>query len=80
MSTADKVKRYMTFAMRIKTSGAIDKFQIVNRKREPFLQTGMRNKSNADYQGVVEEKDQIEQTGGGEMMDHGPQWERRGRR
>jgi hypothetical protein len=47
--------------MRLKSAGTINKFQIVNRKGQPVLQTGMRNKNYFDYQGVVEEEDQMEQ-------------------
>jgi hypothetical protein len=57
-ATMEKVKRYIRFVMNLKTSGVVDKFQIVNRKGQPILQTGMRNGNYTDYQGVVEEDDQ----------------------
>jgi hypothetical protein len=33
--------------MKLKTSGAVDKFQIMNRRGQPILQTGMRNGSRS---------------------------------
>jgi hypothetical protein len=54
----DKVKRYIRFAMKLKTAGTIDKFQIINRKGQPVLQTGKRTGNYADYQGAVEDDDQ----------------------
>ncbi len=54
----DKVKRYIRFAMKLKSAGTIDKFQIINRKGQPVLQTGKRAGNYADYQGTVEEEDQ----------------------
>jgi hypothetical protein len=56
----DKVKKYIRFAMKLKTAGKIDKFQIVNRKGQPILQTGKRNGNYADYAGDVEEQEQVE--------------------
>jgi hypothetical protein len=41
-ATMDKVKRYISFAMKLKASGTIDKFQIINRRGLPVLQTGKR--------------------------------------
>jgi hypothetical protein len=58
----DKVKRYIRFAMKLKAAGTIDKFQIVNRKGQPILQTGIRNGNYDDYQGEMEECEQEEQT------------------
>ncbi len=54
----DKFKRYIRFAMKLKTAGTIDKFQIINRRGQPVLQTGKRTGNYADYQGTVEEDDQ----------------------
>jgi hypothetical protein len=62
-ATMETVKRYIRFAMKLKTSGVVDKFQIINRRGQPVLQTGMRNGNYADYQGVVEEEDQPGQSG-----------------
>jgi hypothetical protein len=62
-ASMETVKRYIRFAMKLKTSGVVDKFQIINRKGQPVLQTGMRNGNYADYQGVVEEEDQPEESG-----------------
>jgi hypothetical protein len=56
----DKVKKYIRFAMKLKNAGKIDKFQIVNRKGQPILQTGKRNGNYADYDGDVEDQDQVE--------------------
>jgi hypothetical protein len=56
----EKVKRYIRFAMKLKTAGKIDKFQIVNRRGQPVLQTGKRNGNYADYDGDVEDQDQVE--------------------
>jgi hypothetical protein len=61
-ASMETVKRYIRFAMKLKTSGVVDKFQIINRKGQPVLQTGMRNGNYADYQGVVEEEDQPEES------------------
>jgi hypothetical protein len=57
-TSMDQVKRYIRFAMKLKASGMIDKFQIVNRRGQPVLQTGKRNGGYTDYQGVVEETEQ----------------------
>jgi hypothetical protein len=56
----DKVKKYIRFAMKLKTAGKIDKFQIINRRGQPVLQTGKRNGNYADYDGDVEDQDQVE--------------------
>jgi hypothetical protein len=56
----DKVKKYIQFAMKLKTAGKIDKFQIVNRRGQPVLQTGKRNGNYVDYDGDVEDQDQVE--------------------
>jgi hypothetical protein len=56
-ATMDRVKRYIRFAMKLKAAGTIDKFQIINRKGQPILQTGKRAGNYADYQDAVEEED-----------------------
>jgi hypothetical protein len=61
-ATMDQVKRYIRFAMQLKAAGSIDKFQIVNRRGQPVLQTGKRNGSYTDFQGAIEETEQEEQT------------------
>jgi hypothetical protein len=43
--------------MRLMSAGSTNKFQIVNRKGQPVLQTGMRKENYFDYQGVVEKED-----------------------
>ena len=45
--------------MGLKTSGKIDKFQVVNRKGRPYLQTGMRNQQYVDYPGDVDKESQL---------------------
>jgi hypothetical protein len=50
-TTMDQVKRYIRFAMKLKAAGTIDKFQIVNRRGQPILQTGKRNGGYTDFQG-----------------------------
>jgi hypothetical protein len=56
-ATVNKVKRYIRFAMRLMPAGATNKFQIVKRKGQPVLQTGMRKENYFNYQGVVENED-----------------------
>jgi hypothetical protein len=53
----DTVKRYIRFAMKLKTAGNIDKFQIINRRGQPVLQTGKRAGNFADYQGNIDEEE-----------------------
>jgi hypothetical protein len=53
----DTVKRYIRFAMKLKTAGTIDKFQIINKRGQPVLQTGKRAGNYADYQGNIEEEE-----------------------
>jgi hypothetical protein len=53
----DTVKRYIRFAMKLKTAGTIDKFQIINKRGQPVLQTGKRAGNFADYQGNIEEEE-----------------------
>jgi hypothetical protein len=69
-TTMDQVKRYIRLAMQLKASGTIDKFQIVNRKGKPVLQTGKRNCGYSDFQGAVEELEQEVQPG--RAADDGP--------
>jgi hypothetical protein len=73
----DKVKRYIRFAMKLKTAGTIDKFQIINRRGQPVLQTGKRTGNYTDYGGTVEEDDQDGE--GGQGADDGP-WTTVGRK
>jgi hypothetical protein len=56
-STMTKVKSYMRLGMRLKTAGKISKFQVINRKGQPILQTGAKNQNFADYQGDIEEEE-----------------------
>jgi hypothetical protein len=44
--------------MELKTAGRITKFQVINRKGQPVLQTGQRNQNYADYQGNIEEEEE----------------------
>jgi hypothetical protein len=75
----DKVKKYIRFAMKLKTAGTIDKFQIVNRKGQPILQTGKRNGNYADYDGDVEDHDQVERRRR-RRKDRGPRSEKKARK
>ncbi len=50
-SVMAKVKGYTRLGMRLKSAGKIAKFQVINRKGQPILQTGARNQNFADYQG-----------------------------
>jgi hypothetical protein len=52
------VKRYIRFAMGLKTAGKIDKFQVINKKGKPYLQTGMRNQQYINYPGDVDRESQ----------------------
>ncbi len=63
-STMTKVKRYMRLGMQLKAAGIIAKFQVINRKGQPILQTGAKNQNYADYQGDADE----------EEMDDSSQW------
>ncbi len=69
-TTMDQVKRYIRFAMKLKASGTIDKFQIVNRRGQPTLQTGKRNGGYMDFQGVIEEMEQDDEAAS--TADNGP--------
>jgi hypothetical protein len=73
----DKVKRYIRFAMKLKTAGTIDKFQIINRRGQPVLQTGKRTGNYADYQGTIAEEDQDDEKD--KEVDDGP-WTTVGRK
>jgi hypothetical protein len=61
-SVMDTVKRYIRFAMKLKTAGTIDKFQIINKRGQPVLQTGKRAGNYADYQGNIEEEEVARET------------------
>jgi hypothetical protein len=76
-ATMDKVKSYIRFAMRMKAAGTIDKFQIINRRGQPILQTGKRAGVYADYQGNIEDNDQDRQAD--KEADDGP-WTTVGRK
>jgi hypothetical protein len=52
-----KVKKLNRLGMELKTAGKITKFQVINRKGQPVLQTGLRNQNFADYQGDTEVED-----------------------
>jgi hypothetical protein len=56
-STMTTVKRYMRLGMRLKTAGSISKFQVINRRGQPILQTGVKNQNFADYQGDIDEEE-----------------------
>jgi hypothetical protein len=58
-----KVKRLNRLGMELKTTGKISKFQVINRKGHPVLQTGQRNQNYADYQGPVEEEEEASRNG-----------------
>ncbi len=73
----DKVKSYIRFAMKLKSAGTIDKFQIINRRGQPVLQTGKRAGNYTDYQGTIEEEGQDGATG--KDVDEGP-WTTVGRK
>jgi hypothetical protein len=53
----DKVKRLTKIGMELKKAGKITKFQVINRKGQPVLQTGVRNQNYADYQGDTQDED-----------------------
>jgi hypothetical protein len=76
-ATMDKVKSYIRFAMRLKAAGTIDKFQIINRRGQPILQTGKRAGVYTDYQGAIEDNDQDRQAD--KEADDGP-WTTVGRK
>jgi hypothetical protein len=56
-SVMERVKRLNRTGLELKKAGKITKFQVVNRKGQPILQTGTRNQNYADYQGDVEEEE-----------------------
>jgi hypothetical protein len=58
----DTVKRYIRFAMKLKAAGTIDKFQIINKRGQPVLQTGKRAGNYADYQGNIDEDEVAKET------------------
>jgi hypothetical protein len=62
-SMMSKVKRLNRLGMELKTTGKTSKFQVINRKGHPVLQTGQRNKNYADYQGTVEEEEEASRNG-----------------
>ncbi len=53
-----KVRRLNRLGLELKMSGKITKFQVINRKGQPVLQTGQRNQNYADYQGNIEEEEE----------------------
>jgi hypothetical protein len=53
-----RVRRLNRLGMELKTAGTIAKFQVINRKGQPVLQTGQRNQNYADYQGIIEEEEE----------------------
>jgi hypothetical protein len=76
-TTMERVKKYIRFAMKLKTAGTIDKFQIVNRRGQPVLQTGKRAGNYSDYQGDIPEEERDEAAG--TTVDEGP-WTTVGRK
>ncbi len=58
----DTVKRYIRFAMKLKAAGTIDKFQFINKRGQPVLQTGKRAGNYSDYQGNIEEEEVAKET------------------
>jgi hypothetical protein len=58
-----KVKRLNKLGMELKTAGKITKFQVINRKGQPVLQTGLRNQNYSDYQSTVEEEEEAVSSG-----------------
>jgi hypothetical protein len=59
-STMTKVKSYMRLGMQLKTAGKIARFQVVNRKGQPILQTAAKNQNYADSQGDYEEEETVD--------------------
>jgi hypothetical protein len=55
-----KVKSYMRLGMQLKAAGKIARFQVVNRKGQPILQTAAKNQNYADYQGDYEEEETVD--------------------
>jgi hypothetical protein len=51
----DKVKRLTKIGVELKKAGKIAKFQVINRKGQPVLQTGARNQNYSDFQGDVQD-------------------------
>ncbi len=62
-SVMTKVKTLNRLGMRLKSAGKITKFQVINRKGLPILQTGVRNQNYTDYQGDAGEEEDEEDTG-----------------
>jgi hypothetical protein len=58
-----KVKRLNKLGMELKTAGKITKFQVINRKGQPVLQTGQRNQNYADHQCTEEEEEDASRNG-----------------
>jgi hypothetical protein len=56
-SVMERVKRLNRVGLELKKAGKITKFQVVNRKGQPVLQTGTRNQNYADYQGDAEDEE-----------------------
>jgi hypothetical protein len=59
-SVMETVKKLNRIGMGLKKAGKITKFQVINRKGKPILQTGTRNQNYADYQGDPEEEETAE--------------------
>jgi hypothetical protein len=59
-SVMETVKKLNRIGMGLKKAGKITKFQVINRKGKPILQTGTRNQNYADYQGDLEEEETAE--------------------
>jgi hypothetical protein len=59
-SVMETVKKLNRIGMGLKKAGKITKFQVINRRGKPILQTGIRNQNYADYQGDLEEEETAE--------------------
>jgi hypothetical protein len=57
-----KVRKLNRLGMELKAAGKIAKFQVINRKGQPILQTGGKNQNYADYKGAEDEIEVVDNT------------------
>jgi hypothetical protein len=57
-----RVRKLNRLGMELKAAGKIAKFQVINRKGQPILQTGAKNQNYADYKGDEDETETVDNT------------------
>ncbi len=57
-----RVRKLNKLGMELKTAGKIAKFEVINRKGQPILQTGAKNQNYTDYKGDEDEAETADNT------------------